>query len=242
MTILSILALDTATETCSVALLTPVGVICRAEPVGQRHSERALPMVDEVLQEAGITLKDLDYLAFGAGPGSFTGLRIACGLVQGLAWGSGRPVIPVGNLLALAARVLAEAPNCHTVLCAIDARMHEAYCAVYQRGSGIIEVSAPSLVKPHVLTELAGGVDAVAGDALTVFPEAWPVGGNLRRFPLLRADAADIARVASAPAMRARAIAAEDAAPLYVRDHVALTTDERRARALASSAASSVTP
>ncbi len=96
------------------------------------------------------------------------------------------------------------------------------------------------LAKPHVLTELASGVDAVAGDALTVFPEAWPDGGNLRRFPSLRADAADIARIASSPAMRAQAVAAQDAAPLYVRDHVALTTDERRARALASSVASSV--
>jgi tRNA threonylcarbamoyladenosine biosynthesis protein TsaB len=234
MTFPTILALDSATETCSVALLTPAGTICRAENVGQRHSERALPMVDEVLQEAGITLKSVDYLAFGAGPGSFTGLRIACGLVQGLAWGCGKPVIPVGNLLALAARALAEAPECRTVLCAIDARMHEAYCAVYQRGSEIIEIRSPSLAKPHVLTELARGVDAVAGDALTVFPEAWSDAGDLR-FPSLRADAADIARIASSPAMRARAVAAQDAAPLYVRDHVALTTDERRARAVASS-------
>lgn len=234
MTFPKILALDTATEICSVALLSAAGLICRAEPVGQRHSERALPMVDEVLQEAGITLKDLDFLAYGAGPGSFTGLRIACGLVQGLAWGCRKPVIPVGNLLALADRALFEAPECRTVLCAIDARMHEAYCAVYQRGSEIIEVRAPSLAKPHLLTELACEVDAVAGDALTVFPEAWTDGKDLRRFPLLRADAADVARVASAPAMRARAVAAQDAAPLYVRDHVALTIDERRARAVAS--------
>lgn len=234
MTVPSILALDTATETCSVALLTPAGLTCRAESMGQRHSERALPMVDEVLREAGITLNDLDYLAFGAGPGSFTGLRIACGLIQGLAWGSGKPVIPVGNLLALAARVLAEAPDCDTVLCAIDARMHEAYCAVYRRGAGIIEVSAPSLAKPDVLTELASEVDAVAGDALTVFPDAWPDAGKLRRFPSLRADAADIARIAATPALIACAVAAQDAAPLYVRDRVALTTDERRARAVAS--------
>ena len=234
MTFPSILALDTATETCSVALLTPAGTICRAEVVGQRHSERALPMVDEVLRETGVTLNDLDYLAFGAGPGSFTGLRIACGLAQGLAWGSGKPVIPVGNLLALASRVLAEAPEARTVLCAIDARMHEAYCAVYQRGSEIIELRAPSLAKPNELAELARGVDAVAGNALTVFPAACPDREGLRRFPLLRSDAADIARVASSPAMRARAVAAQDAAPLYVRDHVALTTDERRARAVAS--------
>lgn len=230
----SILALDTASETCSVALLTTAGVVFRSEPVGQRHSERALPLIDEVLKDAGVALRDLDYIAFGAGPGSFTGLRIACGLAQGLAWGTGRPVIPVGNLLALAARLLKQDLACESVLCAIDARMNEAYCAVYRRGREIVEVQAPALVKPAELTGLACRVDAVAGDALTAFPDAWPADTRLRRYPGVRADAVDIARVASEPAMRARAVVAHDAAPLYVRNHVAFTTDERRARALAS--------
>jgi tRNA threonylcarbamoyladenosine biosynthesis protein TsaB len=227
-----ILAIDTATEVCSVALLAGrVGVV-RSEPVGQRHSERALPMVDDVLREAKVALRDVDFIAFGAGPGSFTGLRIACGIAQGLAWGAGRRVIPVGNLHALAARVFADSSEVATVLCAIDARMHEAYCAVYRRGDVVMEVLAPTLARADQLTELAGGVDAVAGDALTLFPGAWN-GAPPLRWPSLRADASDIARVAATPAGLARAVEAAAAAPLYVRDQVALTTAQRRARAAA---------
>jgi len=227
-----ILALDTATDVCSVALLSAGAIAARSERVGQQHSERALPMVDDVLRDAGVALPDVDFIAFGAGPGSFTGLRIACGLAQGLAWGVGKRVIPVGNLHALAARLFSEAPDVSTVLCAIDARMHEAYCAVYRRGADPVEVLAPSLARSDQLAELARDVDAVAGDALTVFPDAWG-GAPSRRFPSMRADASDIARVASTSAGLARAVEAAAAVPLYVRDQVALTTAERRARAAA---------
>jgi len=227
-----ILALDTATDVCSVALLSAGAIAARSERVGQQHSERALPMVDDVLRDAGVALPDVDFIAFGAGPGSFTGLRIACGLAQGLAWGVGKRVIPVGNLHALAARLFSEAPDVSTVLCAIDARMHEAYCAVYRRGADPVEVLAPSLARSDQLAELARDVDAVAGDALTVFPDVWG-GAPSRRFPSMRADASDIARVASTSAGLARAVEAAAAVPLYVRDQVALTTAERRARAAA---------
>jgi len=227
-----ILALDTATDVCSVALLSAGAIAARSERVGQQHSERALPMVDDVLRDAGVALPDVDFIAFGAGPGSFTGLRIACGLAQGLAWGVGKRVIPVGNLHALAARLFSEAPDVSTVLCAIDARMHEAYCAVYRRGADPVEVLAPSLARSDQLAELARDVDAVAGDALTVFPDVWG-GAPSRRFPAMRADASDIARVASTSAGLARAVEAAAAVPLYVRDQVALTTAERRARAAA---------
>ena len=227
-----ILSLDTATEVCSVALLSAGAVAARSERVGQQHSERALPMVDDVLRDAGVALPDVDFIAFGAGPGSFTGLRIACGLAQGLAWGVGKRVIPVGNLHALAARLFSEAPDVSTVLCAIDARMHEAYCAVYRRGADPVDVLAPSLARSDQLAELARDVDAVAGDALAVFPDVWG-GAPSRRFPAMRADASDIARVASTSAGLARAVEAAAAVPLYVRDQVALTTAERRARAAA---------
>ena len=169
-----LLALDTATETCSVALLKDGAVVVRSELVGQRHSERALPMVDSILRDTRTALGDLDVIAFGAGPGSFTGLRIACGLAQGLAWGAGKQVIAVGNLMALAARVFEQAPDCRRVLCAIDARMHEAYCAVYQRGPQILEIRAPQLARPAELAALARDADAVAGDALVAFPEVLP--------------------------------------------------------------------
>lgn len=227
-----ILALDTATDVCSVALHRGTSMTARSETVGQSHSARALPMVDELLRDAGATLRDLDFVAFGAGPGSFTGLRIACGLAQGLAWGAGKRVIPVGNLHALAARVLQLASDVDTVFCAIDARMHEAYCALYRRGDDVAELRAPTLARPDELVALADGADAIAGDALTAFPDAWSRATS-RRFPSLRADAADIARLAATPAGLARAVEAAAAAPLYVRDHVALTIAERRARAAA---------
>lgn len=230
---LSLLALDTATEACSVALLRNGTIRFRSEVVGQRHSERALPLVDELLRGAGTTLRDLDYIAFGAGPGSFTGLRIACGLAQGLAWAAGKAAIPVGNLMAMAARAFCMEPDCERVLCAIDARMHEAYCAIYRRGSVPVEEQAPRLARPQDLVALAQGVDTVAGDALTVFSSELS-GFSKRRLPDLRADAGDIAKLAATAPLLTRAVAPHAAAPLYVRDHVALTTEERRARAAAA--------
>src|SRR5512134_1312525 len=103
-----ILAIDTATEACSVALLHAGGLVVHSETVGQKHSERVLPLVDAVLAEAGVPLRAVDAFAFGAGPGSFTGLRIACGVVQGLAYGCRRPVVGVGNLRALAAAAFGQ--------------------------------------------------------------------------------------------------------------------------------------
>ena len=229
-----LLALDTATETCSVALLKDGAVLVRSELVGQRHSERALPMVDGLLRDTGTTLGDLDLIAFGAGPGSFTGLRIACGLAQGLAWAARKQVIAVGNLMALAARAFAQADDCRSVLCAIDARMHEAYCAVYQRGPEIHEVLAPRLARPADLAVLARDVDAVVGEALTAFAAELAGLPHRTLLPELRADAGDIARLAGTESMRARAVAPHEARPIYVRDQVAMTTEERRVRATAT--------
>ena len=113
-----ILAIDTATELCSVAVLH-ARLDERCEAVGQKHSERVLPLVDLVLREAGLRLRDVDAFAFGAGPGSFTGLRIACGVVQGLAYACRRPVVAVGNLRALAAAAFARCPAAATALSAI---------------------------------------------------------------------------------------------------------------------------
>lgn len=230
-----LLAIDTATEVCSVALLDRGRLTVRSEQVGAGHSARALPMVDAVLASAGVALGDLHFVAFGAGPGSFTGLRIACGLAQGLAWGARLRVIGVGNLHALAARVFAAEPAAARVLCAIDARMHEAYCAVYERAATSddppVEVLPPQLAPAAELAALAAGCDAIAGDALTAFPQAWPGVRVALRDAGARADAGDIARLAALGALRTRAVAPEHAAPLYVRDRVALTIAERQAAA-----------
>lgn len=228
-----ILAIDTATELCSVALLHEE-LVERSEPVGQRHSDRVLPLVDDVLRECGLQLRDVDAFAFGAGPGSFTGLRIACGVVQGLAYASQRPAVAVGNLRALAAAAFRLHPGRGIAMAAIDARMHEAYCGVYRNDEEVTELRAASLEAPAALEAIAHETDAevVAGDALTVFPEAW---GEIaaERLPGLRGSAADIARLARIDFEGGRAVPAALAMPLYVRDRVALTIDERRLKVTA---------
>jgi len=228
-----ILAIDTATELCSVALLHN-RLVERTEAVGQKHSDRVLPLIDAVLDEGGLQLRDVDAFAFGAGPGSFTGLRIACGVVQGLAYACGRPVAGVGNLRALAAAAFARYPRAAVALVAIDARMHEAYCAVYRNDAAVTELRAATLESPAALDAIRreSGADLVAGDALGVFPEAW---AGLPAGPLaeLRGNAGDIARLARIDVALGRAVPAAQAMPLYVRDRVALTIDERRQQAAA---------
>jgi len=228
-----ILAIDTATELCSVALLR-AELVERSEAVGQKHSDRVLPLIDDVLREGGLQLRDVDAFAFGAGPGSFTGLRIACGVAQGLAYASKRPVIGVGNLRALAAAAFARHPRAAVALVAIDARMHEAYCAVYRNDAAVTELRAATLESPAALDAIRreSGADLVAGDALGVFPDAW---AGLAAGPLaqLRGSAGDIARLARIDVGLGRAVPAAQAMPLYVRDRVALTIDERRQQAVA---------
>ena len=237
----TVLALDTATEICSVALLLDGRSIERNESVGNSHSDRILPMIDEVLAEGGIRLDAVDIIAFGAGPGSFTGLRVACGVVQGLAWATGKRVVAVGNLRALAARAFALQPRAEIVLSAIDARMGEVYCGVYGRAERVSEIRAPALEEPRALQRVAGEFNAtvIAGNALVVFPDA-AVGNESRMLlPSVVATAADMAMIASADASAGLTIAPDEALPVYVRDRVALTIGERESR---RNAASSPTP
>lgn len=229
----TILVVDCASDDCSVAL-------CRAgaprdsidvssESVGQRHSQRALPMIDALLRRHGLQPRDCAGFGFGAGPGSFTGLRIACGLVQGLAFGSGRPVIAVGNLRALA---LAAAAGCdpQRVLVAIDARMQQVYWAVYERRStahaphgqdGWHELAPPALADVAELPALCARwrPSLLAGNATLAPPHAAPDAAAVARAQVALAHDEFIAGRVLAPAL---------AEPLYVRDRVAMTTAERR--------------
>jgi tRNA threonylcarbamoyladenosine biosynthesis protein TsaB len=228
----TVLAIDTAAEVCSVAVLAGERLVERLEVVGQKHSERVLPMVNAVLAEAGLNLADIAVFAFGAGPGSFTGLRIACGIAQGLAYGMDKSVVPVGNLRALAARALAGS-TAERVLVAIDARMHEAYCAVYANDAQVTELRAPALERPGSLARLARSeqVGIVAGNALSEFASDWPESAPWQTLPAVRASAADVARLARIDAEHGLAVPPAQAMPVYVRDHVALTIEERRQRA-----------
>ncbi|MGZ9075023.1 MAG: tRNA (adenosine(37)-N6)-threonylcarbamoyltransferase complex dimerization subunit type 1 TsaB [Burkholderiaceae bacterium] len=237
----TVLAIDTATEVCSVAVLNDDRLTELIEAVGHRHSERVLPMIDAALEKAGLSLGDIDFFAFGAGPGSFTGLRIACGVAQGLAYGKRKRVVAVGSLRALAACAFAMNNDGDLLLAAIDARMNEAYCAVYRRDAQLTESREPALEQPHALVQLALAekVDIVAGNALVAFSEVWPHDKPWAEMAHATSSAGAIARLARLDAAHGRSVSPEHAAPLYVRDQVALTIEERRQAATAAPARAS---
>ncbi|HTT12608.1 MAG TPA: tRNA (adenosine(37)-N6)-threonylcarbamoyltransferase complex dimerization subunit type 1 TsaB [Burkholderiaceae bacterium] len=227
-----LLALDTATSVCAVAVARAGAIDEVAREVGQRHSEHLLSMVDALLAAHSLRLEDCDAIAFGAGPGSFTGLRIACGVAQGLGYGVDRPLIPVSNLAAGALEAFAQCPDARTLLVAQDARMNEAYVGVYAMNhGGLREVAAPRLAAPRDLPELAEHyeVDAIAGNALQIFGEQLVYAG--RRIKAAAAGGARaIARLGLDALAAGITVEAAAAAPIYVRDHVALTVEERRTR------------
>lgn len=216
---MKLLALDTATEQCSVALTADGRVFERRQLTQRGHAELILPMIDEVLIEAGLRLSDLDALAFGRGPGAFTGVRIAVGVVQGLALGADLPVIPISNLAAVAQQ---EAEPGARVLVCMDARMGEVYWGMFvvdQEGLVVPaseeRVSAPEQVNAGFNPTFAAGTGFAAYPALA------------QRFASLRIDgqrlprAAEIARLAGREWRHGRAVAAEQALPVYLRDRVA---------------------
>ena len=164
---MNLLALETSTERLSIAILRGDKSFARDVDAGQRHSELALPLLYELLAEAGLTLREFDAIAFGQGPGSFTGVRIACGLAQGMALGIGRSLVPVPTQMALAAQTEAE-----QVIVGIDARMGEIYFAAYRRdvslATGWNAVVAPMLVKPDALPPIEGHGWSATGSAFDV--------------------------------------------------------------------------
>jgi tRNA threonylcarbamoyladenosine biosynthesis protein TsaB len=224
----NLLAVETSTELCSAALLCG-GELAEEESLAEnRHSELLLPMVNRLLATAGLKAAAMDVFAFGQGPGSFTGIRIACGVVQGLAFAAGRPVVPVPSLLALA-----EQSGGSKVIAALDARMGEAYIAAYSReGGDWAEVVPPLLADAAGLPPLPGRGWTATGSGFD--RHTWLLDGyrdsigNRREGDLPRAAA--VARIAARRFERGAGIAAEHAAPLYLRDKVALTIEERQAK------------
>jgi tRNA threonylcarbamoyladenosine biosynthesis protein TsaB len=224
-----ILALDTSTEYCSVALWQDRVVVERCELVGQKHSETLMAMLDALLFKAGVKLEQLDGIAFGMGPGSFTGVRIACGVTQGLALGANLPVVGVCTLEALA-----EASGKSRVIAALDARMGEIYHAVYERQhDGWTTVSEPCLCKPENAPPVVGsewfGVGsgfAAYGAVLEARYDGHLQGSNGAAIP----QAAAIAALGAVQFALGRGVDAAEALPLYLRDKVALKTSEREQR------------
>ncbi|MEG3767288.1 tRNA (adenosine(37)-N6)-threonylcarbamoyltransferase complex dimerization subunit type 1 TsaB [Alteromonas sp. 14N.309.X.WAT.G.H12] len=167
---MKLLAIDTATEACSVAVMVSDAPFCRFEICPQQHSQRLLPMVDEVLTQAQIKIGDLDGLIYGRGPGSFTGVRIATGMIQGLALGTGLPVAGISTLAAMAQQVMDET-DAKLVVSAIDARMGEVYFAQYQNEKGIaVEVGEECVCAPEVAAERLPASFVPAGTGWAAYP------------------------------------------------------------------------
>lgn len=224
-----ILVLETSTDWCSVALGDGTRWHTRDELAGQAHSERALVLCAELLAEAQWPLASLDGIAFGAGPGSFTGVRIACGLAQGLAVSGDLPVVPVPTLAALAQAAWTHGGHARVFAC-LDARMREVYVAAYARaGSAWEEVAAPAVLAPAVVICADGAGWFGAGNGFRAYP------GLASQLGLAAADAGQrpTARAVGELALPRLAVGggvdAADALPEYVRHRVALTTAERDA-------------
>jgi tRNA threonylcarbamoyladenosine biosynthesis protein TsaB len=225
---LNLLALDTSTEYCSVALMRNGKQLTHLEiHAVQRHSELVLPMIEQLLLAAGMAVDQLDGIAFGAGPGSFTGIRIACGVAQGLAFGAELPVVAVGTLTALAQ----EVGGTHVLAC-LDARMGEIYHATYRRDeAGWVELTPPAVGPVSSAPSLEGDGWLGSGNGFAVYGDALArrYGGQLVRVePTLYPHARSIARLAMPLLAAGCGMPAEQALPLYVRDKVALKMHERQ--------------
>lgn len=225
-----LLAFDTSTEWCSAALWLDGQVWERAEHVGQRHSQVLLPMITDLLGEAGKELADLDGIAFGQGPGSFTGLRIACGVAQGLALGRGLSLLGVSTLEAMAETAFEETGAQRLITC-LDARMNEVYVAVWQRREESWEAEHPATVRPPGAVPLPVQTGYLGcGSGFAAYPEllAERYGNRLAEVrPQVIPHARAIVRLALPRFRAGEAVPPEQAEPFYVRDKVALTIRER---------------
>ena len=225
-----ILAFDASTEVCAVALGDGARWAERVENAGQRHSELLLPMIRSLLDEARLALADVDGIAFGAGPGSFTGLRIACGVAQGLALGANLPVVGVATLEAMA-ETARTTHGWTRVVAALDARMQEVYLAAYERDGERWRVHLePCVVKPDAAPVPAGRWSG-AGNGFAAYPALRErLAGVLSACDeRILPTAVAIGNLALPRFAAGEGVAARDAAPLYVRHRIALTTAEREA-------------
>lgn len=227
----TILAIETSSEIASVALLHNARITAHETEGVQTHSQTVLPMVQTLLMQAGITLAQCDAIAFGAGPGSFTGVRTACGVAQGLAFGAGLPVVPVVTLQAMA-QACRDINGASDVLVVLDARMEEVYWAQYRYEDGWREVTAPSLSTPAAVAP-AGSVIA-CGNGLIAYSSAFagaPFAPDAQ--PDMMPHASQIAQLAQIAFAAGHTVNAREAQPVYLRNKVALTTAEREAKVAA---------
>lgn len=227
----TILAIETSSELASTALLRNGQITTREASGVHTHSQTILPMVQDLLAQAGVSLAECDAIAFGAGPGSFTGVRTACGVAQGLAFGANLPVVPVVTLQAMA-QACRDACGADDVLVLLDARMEEVYWAQYRYRDGWQTISEPALSAASAVTPTGSVISC--GNALFAYASAFAGHAFAKD---ARSDvvphAVQIAQLAQIEFAAGRVVNARDAQPLYLRNKVALTTSERMAKVAA---------
>ena len=215
-------AFETSTEWCSVALWLDGEIRALEDKAGSRHSELALPMLEKLLKEENLTPESLEAVAFGSGPGSFTGLRIACGLAQGIALARGIPVIGISSLEALAE----ESGGTRVVAC-LDARMREVYYSALEKAGGRWrEVIPVQCVAPAAVPRPPGEGWTGCGNGFAVYGSL----GLTNVISEIHPSAVAVARLAAPRLAAGEGVDAALALPVYVRDKVALTVAERKAR------------
>jgi tRNA threonylcarbamoyladenosine biosynthesis protein TsaB len=231
---MKLLAFDTSTELLSVAVQREAGgpMWQHGGAAGAQASSTLLPAIETLMAAAGLRYTELDAIVFGRGPGSFTGLRTACAVAQGLAYGAGVPLLPIDTLLAVAEEArLQHAPQASTLqlLAVLDARMGEVYAAPYRWAQGgWTRCGDYSLAAPEQIA--LAGAQALAGNALALYDARLPAAPRWPAQP----SAAALLRLAPALWAQGHVVAASEALPLYIRDKVALTTAERTAAAPAT--------
>ena len=230
-----ILAIETSSELASCALIDGDTLLWRESNGVRTHSQSILPMVQELLAEAGIALSACSAIAFGAGPGSFTGVRTACGIAQGLAFGANLPVIPLVTLAAMA-QACHAASGATEVLAILDARMGEVYWAQYRLAGGAWTIVAePALCAPADVAPLAAAGLVACGNGLSAYPDAFAgrdfAAGALAEIMPHARELAQLARLAT------HTVSAAEAQPLYLRNKIAYTSAERQAINAAKAAA-----
>lgn len=227
---MKLLAIDTASAYCSAALLLEQTLLTRGALLERGHAQHLLTMVDELLREGCVRLGQLQALAFGCGPGAFTGVRLAASVAQGLAFGAGIPVVPVSDLRALAQQALTARPGLSRVLVCVDARMQEVYWGCFERDAhggvtplGAEHVSAPGAVALPTGWSQAPAPLLAAGSGFGAFPVLASLLQPATDVVLdgLLPRAGEIARLATYEVAAGRCLAAELAVPVYLRDEVA---------------------
>lgn len=230
----TILAIETSADLASAALLSNGALTVRESAGVANHSQTILPIVQELLRDAGMTLADCDAIAFGSGPGSFTGVRTACGIAQGLAFGAELPLLPTVTLLALA-RACHEQSGAADVLAIIDARMGEVYWAQYRFGT---DADWQVVVEPTLSSAsdvAAIGTPVACGNGLKAYEPDFAARPFFdKTWTDLVPHAAQVAILGAAAFARGESVLADAAEPLYLRNKVALTTSERMAKTAAA--------